>query len=605
VAALALPTTATAAWESAGPDARISELGFNSAEAEIVDFGGTPWITYEGESSAGDGVSVHRLSTAGTGFELVGQRLGPTAGSDNALANVDGVPWVAWVADTPDDGQLRLNRWDGTDWVAVAVTDPALNQDPAADVTGVSATSIGGRPWVTWLEGGLIRVVRLNDAGTGWQQVATAVGGGAGNIDGPPVIASVGGVAHVAWGEAGETHVVRLSADGTSWATVGGGPVGTGQIYVHLVDVDGVPWVTWSNPAGFTTEAAYLDAAGTAWVSAGSPIDSVPGDDTYAAGLSVVDGVPVVGWTEYNGANSEMRVARYDGDTGEWVEPVGGGSPINADETFDTFAGTVGVAGGVPWTVWQEINAASETIIHAKRLVPSAGPAHAFPLHDSAVLLATVDDYGLSLPFAFEYGSGTTLDRRTPQAKSGGLGTGAVAAHVTGLAPSTAYSQRAVSFDGVRPFAPGPGSTFTTLAAPAAPGGGGGGSGAGGGGGGGGGTGGGGGGGTPPPTTGPTVTVTKLVVAAFRTRISARIKKSLTFEYVSTAAGRSTLEVYKGRTRVARVTGSAKLGVNKLKWNGKRGRKWAGAGTYSLRLVVTGGDGQTARATARASLKRR
>ena len=68
--------------------------------------------------------------------------------------------------------------------------------------------------------------------------------------------------------------------------------------------------------------------------------------------------------------------------------------------------------------------------------------------------------------------------------------------------------------------------------------------------------------------------------------------------------GGAALEVFKGRKRVARVTGTAKVGRNKIAWNGKQGRKKAKAGKYILRLAVTGGDGQVANDSATVTVRR-
>jgi hypothetical protein len=77
-------------------------------------------------------------------------------------------------------------------------------------------------------------------------------------------------------------------------------------------------------------------------------------------------------------------------------------------------------------------------------------------------------------------------------------------------------------------------------------------------------------------------------------KLRARTGKRVSVDYLSTAPGSATLEVFKGKTRVARVTGTAKLGRNKITWNGNRAGKKAKPGRYTLRLSVTGGDGQAA-----------
>jgi uncharacterized repeat protein (TIGR01451 family) len=96
----------------------------------------------------------------------------------------------------------------------------------------------------------------------------------------------------------------------------------------------------------------------------------------------------------------------------------------------------------------------------------------------------------------------------------------------------------------------------------------------------------------------------KLVVVPVSAKLRARAGKKVTFSYVSTLNATATLDVLKGSKRVARVSGQAKTGVNKLRWNGKVGRKAAGAGRYTLKLTAVNGD-QKATASSKLTLARR
>lgn len=96
----------------------------------------------------------------------------------------------------------------------------------------------------------------------------------------------------------------------------------------------------------------------------------------------------------------------------------------------------------------------------------------------------------------------------------------------------------------------------------------------------------------------------KLVVAPVSAKLRARAGKTVTFSYVSTLDASATLDVLKGSKRVARVRGTAKTGMNKLRWNGKVGKKSASAGSYKLRLTAVNGA-QTATANAKLTLARR
>ena len=122
------------------------------------------------------------------------------------IADVDGTLYVAGRV-----GRLRHRRprrrlgAAGTDWVEVG---DKLVHSPTGAAFRPSIASIGGVPWVAWLEadGGtsMVRVARLDDTGTGWIEVV----GGANPINHDatknsydPSIADVGGVPYVAWAE--------------------------------------------------------------------------------------------------------------------------------------------------------------------------------------------------------------------------------------------------------------------------------------------------------------------------------------------------------------------------------------------------------------------
>jgi hypothetical protein len=90
-----------------------------------------------------------------------------------------------------------------------------------------------------------------------------------------------------------------------------------------------------------------------------------------------------------------------------------------------------------------------------------------------------------------------------------------------------------------------------------------------------------------------------------QSRLAARAGQRVRVPYVSTDRGTTTLEVLRGRRRVARVTGRARQGRNSLAWNGRISRRRATPGRYTLRLRITGLDGQTATDTARLTLRRR
>lgn len=104
--------------------------------------------------------------------------------------------------------------------------------------------------------------------------------------------------------------------------------------------VGGDPWIAWTEWDGENPEVrvARLNDAGTAWEEVGTGPSPINRDPARNAGIDVdlfADGnTPYVAWSEQNtrpsgqpGGSPQARVARLEG--GEWTEIVGGATPIN------------------------------------------------------------------------------------------------------------------------------------------------------------------------------------------------------------------------------------------------------------------------------------
>jgi hypothetical protein len=153
-------------------------------------------------------------------------------------------------------------------------------------------------------------------------------------------LAAVGNVPYVAWTEAHGSNtqlfVARLDPSGASWDKVGG-PVNfdssRSAADPALAAVGGVPYVAWNENDGTNVEirVARLNAAGTHWDEPWKGVDATHGGINYDAAknaddtsLTVVGGVPYVGWDEADGGSIVPRVARLDTSTQPaptWVEP--------------------------------------------------------------------------------------------------------------------------------------------------------------------------------------------------------------------------------------------------------------------------------------------
>ena len=156
-------------------------------------------------------------------------------GSEPSLAAVGGVPYVAWSEFDGTNYELRVSRLNaaGTAWEQVVGGPSPINHATDRDAHGPSLAAIGGVPYVAWYEfdgtNYEVRVSRLNANGA-FEQVV----GGASPINHAdsryafsPSLAAVGGVPYVAWSEFDgtntEVRVSRLNESGTAWQQVVGG----------------------------------------------------------------------------------------------------------------------------------------------------------------------------------------------------------------------------------------------------------------------------------------------------------------------------------------------------------------------------------------------
>jgi hypothetical protein len=622
-ALVAVAAPAQAAWnQPVGGASPINQADNRGAQdPSLAAIGGIPYVAWTEFDGVNGELRVSRLNAAGTAWEQVVGGPSPINQANNrfaydaSLTGIGGVPYVAWTEFDGVNREIRVSRLNaaGTAWEQIVGGASPINQanTATADASAPSLTSIGGVPYVAWQEfdGSVnyeIRVSRLNAAGTAWEQPWTGVTASSGGINqasdrsaGQPSLTSIGGVPYVAWSEAdgtnNEIRVSRLNAAGTAWEQVVGGPSPINQASNQnanapsLTAIGGVPYVAWTeaNPAGIQIRVSHLNAAGSAWeqvVGGPSPINQASNQSANAPSLTAIGGVPYVAWNETDGANSEARVSRLNAAGSAWEQVVGGASPINQASNQDASGASLNAIGGVPYVATHEFDGTNNEI-RVSRLEPELTAPEALATDDGAVLLARVQSYGLRYPVAFDYGSGGVFGTRTAATPSSG-DPDTVMRMIGGLTPATEYSYRAIVVDGNYAYAASATAQFTTDAVngpgatgPAGPGG-------------------------PPGPAGPAGTnglrgdqgepALKLLAAVVNPKLRARTGKRVSVDYLSTAPGSAALEVFKGKTRVARVTGSAKLGRNKIAWNGKRGRKKAKPGRYTLRLSVTGGDGQAA-----------
>ena len=198
----------------------------------IATLSGVPYVAWSEFDGTNNEVRVSRMNGAGTAFDEVVGGASPInqSSTENAsqpsLASVGGAPHVAWRESDGTNTEIRVSRLNAaeTAWEPVAGGASPINQSSTLDASRPSLADFGGVPYVAWVESDgendEVRVSRLNVAGTAWEQV---VGGpspinesSAQDADFVSLI-SVGGVPYVAWvemdGTNREARVSRLEPD--------------------------------------------------------------------------------------------------------------------------------------------------------------------------------------------------------------------------------------------------------------------------------------------------------------------------------------------------------------------------------------------------------
>lgn len=346
-AALLAPAVARAAWQEivGGPSPINHSPTGVARRPHVVDVGGTLWVAWDEYENGNYDVHVARLDDTGTAWIEVGSALDHTA-SDNAfrssIASIGGVPWVAWTESDGTSQKIRVARLNdaGTGWTEVVGGASPINHDATQNAWDPSIADVGGVPWVAWAEEpvpdstqGRIRVSRLNAAGTAWTEVV----GGTNPINKDPSaqgafpsLIGIGGVPYVAWQEGygdPRIHVSTLDVAGTAWVEIGSGPAPINHDpsrwsrYPKLAGIGGIPWIAWAEIDGtYQARVARLNDTGTGWtevVGGAQPIARASDPS-----LTSIAGVPYVAFSQ--GDPAAILVKRLD-DTGTaWVEVDGG-----------------------------------------------------------------------------------------------------------------------------------------------------------------------------------------------------------------------------------------------------------------------------------------
>jgi hypothetical protein len=271
------------------------------------------WLDSVDEASFFE-VRVARLAADGRDWEPVAGPVGTTSVHDQPpeLAIVDGVPHVAWVqALGALDHDLRVVRLDatGTGWELVG-SGPVSGESGEA-----SLADVGGIPYVAWTRERELHVSRLATGG-GWEPVGAPVDPAGGELTTRPTLSSIDGVPYVAWSAFG-SRVARLDPGGSRWLRVGGPDEAPGR-HGRLLVIDDVPYLAYGQGRmewGIALGLARAARDESGWDPVGGVVNAAnPSSPTVDVNMrfDAVDiaGIPHVAWQ----ANGRARVARLEPD---------------------------------------------------------------------------------------------------------------------------------------------------------------------------------------------------------------------------------------------------------------------------------------------------
>ncbi|HWT92799.1 MAG TPA: hypothetical protein VN238_07365 [Solirubrobacteraceae bacterium] len=169
------------------------------------------------------------------------------------------------------------------------------------------------------------------------------------------------------------------------WNTVGGGPLNASGVQplpdppgpetaiqnvrdVEVATIAGKVHAAWTEWDGTNFEARVARLDGTTWTQLGAPAASPINRDGTRNALDIdiaeLNGEAVIAWSEVD-ANDirQLRVARFDTATGDWVELLGGAQvsrplaypgpqdpdPFWGNRFGNSYSSGLGVAGGTPF----------------------------------------------------------------------------------------------------------------------------------------------------------------------------------------------------------------------------------------------------------------
>lgn len=312
------------------------------------------------------------------GYGATGINVNPAMrGEFPAITEWNGEIYVAWeetIPSTPTISQIRVKKFNGSNWVSVDGGHPTygLNYDVNRDVESPVLAVYDNALYLTWLERNAsytaqVRVKKYD--GTSW---TNAEGGNPAGINENPSITALSpkltaykGELYAIWQEAAKIRAKKFN--GTTWTSLDGS--GTDGLNIAPGSGAGMPtmivfgndlYALWSErvSGGFSTvRAKKYD--GTNWTVAdgGAGLNKVSWNNAISPSLSVMNDQLYVAWVEARGGqystDDQIRVKKFDGTT--WTNIDGDGEyGINVNIGLRAFEVQLASLNNELYAIWTE-----------------------------------------------------------------------------------------------------------------------------------------------------------------------------------------------------------------------------------------------------------
>ncbi|MBU5354688.1 Ig-like domain-containing protein [Paenibacillus barcinonensis] len=324
------------------------------------------------------------VTSAATGWSII-DGYGPTGinvnsamrGEKPAIVEWNGEIYVAWretIQSTPAIGQIRVKKYNGSNWVSVDGGHPTygLNFDVNKDVVSPSLAVYDNALYLTWTEknASYIEQVRVKKYdGTSW---TSAEGGSLTGINEntsiqavAPKLTAYKGELYAIWGEAAKIRSKKYN--GTTWTSLDGGGTdglnitpGTGAGGPAMIVFGNDLYAAWSEKVAngfYILRVKKYD--GTSWTVAdgGAGLNKISWNNAITPALSVIGDHLYVAWVEARGGqystDDQIRVKKFDGTN--WTSIDGDGEyGINVNIGMRAFEVQLAGVKDELYAIWSE-----------------------------------------------------------------------------------------------------------------------------------------------------------------------------------------------------------------------------------------------------------